>query len=292
MKLFCSVLCGLLCLGAFASDTTSVRIYFPFNSYELTDEAKLTLEDILPVDSSIVLHSVKVTGHTDAVGSNSYNNHLSLQRAKAAAKYLMDKGLRRDMITVVLGKGEQEPADNNCGDTACQANRRVEILIEYTASVIEETVIIKSTKPAAKTPDTVRKSVKKQLEEGNVVPGQNIVLRNINFFGGRHHFLPGTTPYLEELVDIMQEFPALEIEIQGHICCEPGIGDGLDLETRTQDLSVRRAKAVYDYLVEHGIAASRMHYKGYGHAFPIIQEETTEQERMINRRVEIKIIKK
>jgi len=292
MKLSCCVCSILLCLGAFASDTTSLRIYFPFNSYQLTAEAKLQLEDVLPLDSSIVLTSVKIIGHTDAVGSNAYNDRLSVQRAKAAARYLQEKGLAANLIQLVTGKGETELADAGHSEAADQLNRRVEILIEYNASVIEETVVIKSSKPAAKSPDTTGKTVKKQLEEGNVVPGQNIVLKNINFFGGRHHFLPGTTPYLEELVDIMHEFPTLEIEIQGHICCELGAGDGLDLETHTKDLSVRRAKAVYDYLTEHGIAASRMQYKGYGRAFPIIPEETTEQERMINRRVEIKIIKK
>ena len=84
--------------------------------------------------------------------------------------------------------------------------------------------------------------------------------------------------------------PALEIEIQGHICCQPGPGDGYDLETGTYDLSLQRAKTVFNYLAAHGVAPARMRYTGLGHQFPLNTEQN-EAEQQQNRRVEVKILK-
>ncbi|HEX6913599.1 MAG TPA: OmpA family protein, partial [Chitinophagaceae bacterium] len=122
--------------------------------------------------------------------------------------------------------------------------------------------------------------------------GTNIVLKNINFYGGRHVFLPESYPALYELLHAMQTIPTLEIEIQGHICCLDNPGDGLDIDTGEPNLSYNRARAVYEYLVEHGIDGNRMKYRGFGHRYPIILVEETEEERTINRRVEIRILKK
>lgn len=122
--------------------------------------------------------------------------------------------------------------------------------------------------------------------------GEHIVLRHIHFYGGRHAFLPQAYPALDDLLETMQKVPALQIEIQGHICCQEGEGDQIDFDSGEPVLSVTRAKAVYDFLVENGIDKSRMSYVGLAHKFPIIKEEANEEEATINRRVEIKILKK
>jgi flagellar motor protein MotB len=63
------------------------------------------------------------------------------------------------------------------------------------------------------------------------------------------------------------------------------------METGRYDLSTARAKAVYDYLVENGIEAKRMRYKGLAGQFPIVMPELSEADRTTNRRVEILILK-
>jgi hypothetical protein len=51
----------------------------------------------------------------------------------------------------------------------------------------------------------------------------------------------------------MKEHPGLKLEIDGFVCCMPETMDGWDIETKKQDLSVQRAKYVYDYLARRGI---------------------------------------
>ena len=96
-----------------------------------------------------------------------------------------------------------------------------------------------------------------------------------------------------ELIDVMENNPNLEIAIEGHICCWHNNGDGLDLDLGTYNLSEMRAKTVYDLLIKNGIDARRLTYKGFGHSRVLFSyPEKTEEERIANRRVEIRIIKK
>ncbi|HEX8332278.1 MAG TPA: OmpA family protein, partial [Segetibacter sp.] len=130
------------------------------------------------------------------------------------------------------------------------------------------------------------------IKDKSTKEGEHIVLRHINFYGGRHAFLPQAYPALDDLLETMQKVPTLQIEIQGHICCQEGEGDQTDFDSGEPVLSVTRAKAVYDFLIENGIDKKRMTYKGLAHKFPIIKVETNEEEATINRRVEIKIVRK
>ena len=71
-----------------------------------------------------------------------------------------------------------------------------------------------------------------------------------------------------------------------------GPEDGMDGQTWTSNLSVNRAKAIYDYLIEQGIAASRLSYKGLGNTQPKRFPERTPLDEQANRRVEVRIVKK
>ena len=105
--------------------------------------------------------------------------------------------------------------------------------------------------------------------------------------------MPESKPMLDELLAVMKEYPKLVIEIQGHICCLPDIADGFDLETGFRNLSEARARTIADWLIHMGIDTNRVSYNGFGHSKPIYPyPEKTEEERIQNRRVEIKIISK
>jgi outer membrane protein OmpA-like peptidoglycan-associated protein len=96
-----------------------------------------------------------------------------------------------------------------------------------------------------------------------------------------------------ELGTVMKKNPTLEIAVEGHICCNKDSTDGLDIGTRTLNLSVNRAKEICNYLWQNGIASNRLQYKGFAHQNPLVPyPEKTEEERTKNRRVEIKILKK
>jgi outer membrane protein OmpA-like peptidoglycan-associated protein len=88
----------------------------------------------------------------------------------------------------------------------------------------------------------------------------------------------------------MQSNPTLMVEIQGHVCCanKPN-DDGLDDETGDFRLSWNRAQFVRDYLVQNGIDAARISYRGYAMTHPLVYPEATIQDQIKNRRVEILI---
>ena len=83
------------------------------------------LADLLNLNQSL---KVEVSGHTDNVGDDLSNMVLSQKRADAIKYYLIGKAVPPNRINSI-GKGENEPIDNNSTETGKQANRRVEIMV-------------------------------------------------------------------------------------------------------------------------------------------------------------------
>jgi outer membrane protein OmpA-like peptidoglycan-associated protein len=69
------------------------------------------------------------------------------------------------------------------------------------------------------------------------------------------------------------------IQIQGYVCCMREGLDGRDADNPLEPLSLQRARFVYNFLVEQGIAKSHLSYKGFGASNKIYPEERSEQER-------------
>src|SRR5690606_16976466 len=103
---------------------------------------------------------------------------------------------------------------------------------------------------------------------------------------------PKQTSYedLDMLLQAMKENPNMAIQIEGHVCCVTGVPDAYDLDSRNLDLSVNRARFIYEYLKARGIAEWRLKYIGFGRSRPIIPDEQTEEEAAVNRRVEVRIM--
>jgi len=112
-------------------------------------------------------------------------------------------------------------------------------------------------------------------------PGEKMALKSLNFVGGEDTFLPSAYPSLNELLNYMKENKAIHIKIHGHICCNPD---------DYSNLSERRAKKVYGFLINNNINPKRMSYQGHGSTIPIHPlPEINEIQRQTNRRVEIEI---
>ena len=90
------------------------------------------------------------------------------------------------------------------------------------------------------------------------------------------------TPFLDHIAGLLQSHPGARIELGGHASAE-------GTETYNQKLSERRAAAVYDYLVEHGIPEESLSSIGHGESKPLASNETLEG-RAKNRRVEFKVL--
>ena len=74
---------------------------------------------------------------------------------------------------------------------------------------------------------------------------------------------------LKEIAKVLKERDDIYFTVLGHVCCTKNSRDALDKKTRKYNLSVARAKYVYDYLVKQGIDKKRMKYKGMRRMFPL-----------------------
>jgi len=119
----------------------------------------------------------------------------------------------------------------------------------------------------------------KKIEIGGLV-----ILNNIFFESGKFNLLPESKTELQQLIRFMIDNPTVSIEIGGHT---DDIGD----EKSNIELSENRARTVFEYLLSNQIKSNKISYEGYGEGLPI-NDNTTEENRKNNRRIEFKITNK
>ena len=112
--------------------------------------------------------------------------------------------------------------------------------------------------------------------------GTRLALRNVFFETGHYDILENSAYELDKVVELLANNQSLRIEIGGHT-------DNVGRSESNQRLSEQRAQAVYQYLTNKGIDASRLTYRGYGDTQPITTNDTPEG-RAQNRRTEMKIL--
>lgn len=265
--------------GMSQSPDDSTSVYFPFDRDGLTVQARERLDSLAGTLRSISpLPRLTLKGYCDPLGTDAYNDRLSEKRVEAVRSYLLGQGIPAEAVAFYRGYGERNPVNENRSAEERQQNRRVDVLFSKPLTEIPPA-------PAVKAPEKLQERL------DTVKAGQTLRLKNINFYGGRHSFLPSAMPALNELLQVMRDNPSLVIEIQGHICCFPGQTDGPDWDASGEVfLSRNRARAVYEYLAAGGIDRSRMSYKGFAGSVPLVWPEVTEADRTANRRVEIKIV--
>jgi outer membrane protein OmpA-like peptidoglycan-associated protein len=110
----------------------------------------------------------------------------------------------------------------------------------------------------------------------------SVVLKNVQFESNSSELMTGSSESLDKVVNAMNEYDQLRIEIQAHT-------DNMGEASYNLSLSEKRANSVRDYLIARGVAANRMEVKGYGETQPIA-DNSTRDGRAKNRRVELKII--
>lgn len=274
----------IISLAGFSQAREKLIINFDFNKSQITAVAKEKLDSFIKTNLLTSIQKINLYGHCDAIGNDLYNDRLSVKRVEEVKEYLLAQNIPQNVFDTLKGFGKREPLNNNTDDEERSLNRRVEIYIERNE---QQKPLNELKKEITKKEQTLSEKIKDTATK----TGTNIILRNINFYGGLHRLMPQSYPVLKELLQTMEQNPEIKIEIQGHICCEYGPQEGFDEETRTRNLSVNRAKAIYDYLIQNNINPQRLSYKGFGHQFPLYDEDN-EEHKLLNRRVEIKIIEK
>mgnify|MGYP006282519947 CR=1 FL=1 len=114
--------------------------------------------------------------------------------------------------------------------------------------------------------------------------GEKIILRNVFYETDSFKLKTESRVELNKVYQLLTENPSLRIEISGHT-------DNVGTDAYNRELSMKRARSVYTYLVEKGIDAARLEYKGYGEEEPIATNQTPSG-RAQNRRTELKVLKR
>lgn len=322
-------------------DTTqfvlSDKVLFDFGKYELTTAADSTIHQIATRITNLKNYEIKITAHTDAIGSNQNNMILSQNRAQAVSEILIQKGIPTETISTHIF-GEENPETDNETELGRQLNRRVTIDVfkkikllslkgnitdADTGEKIQADVVIrtKTNKDSIQTDtagnfltylplgtvggiDIYAKGYFFETQMFKVTPttkgffiqlkktaiGAKVDIKNLYYKGNQAVLLSRSMPELPKLLKFMELNDSLKIEIAGHIN-RPN-HPPVDKLSWDYKLSIKRAKMVYDYLLENNISADRVSYKGYGNRYMRFPRARSEREQALNRRVEIVIIGK
>ena len=106
--------------------TYAADAFFDFDKSVLKPEGKAKLDDLVSKVKGINLEVIIAVGHTDSVGSDAYNQKLSVRRSEAVKAYLVSKGIEKNRV-YTEGKGEKQPVADNKTAEGRAKNRRVEI---------------------------------------------------------------------------------------------------------------------------------------------------------------------
>jgi len=109
-------------------DGSKAGVYFATNQSVITPNSKLALEKLLKIFAEYPETNILVEGHTDDVGTDSYNLSLSQRRAEAVGNYLKSAGLKSSRLTIKW-YGETQPKVENSNAENRALNRRVEFAI-------------------------------------------------------------------------------------------------------------------------------------------------------------------
>ncbi|MEZ4839827.1 OmpA family protein [Flavobacterium sp.] len=230
-----------------------VDVFFDFNKANPNSNSIQILNHWIKQNPTAEVY--KIEGFCDTVDSKTYNYKLAERRI-----HTIETILKLNKI-IVVDKLERTPFGEDFDFSLNQdENRKVSFFFQ--------------------TPST--NSFSEKVKNAKV--GELLKLKGLNFYNMSDEVLPDSKPILNELLEIMNNNPTLKIEIQGHICCK---------EVEVEDISIKRAKTVYNFLLSNGISENRISFKGFASTRPIYPlPEKNEEERVANRRVEMLILEK
>lgn len=260
-----------------AQRTSSFELFFETNSFQLSSDQQIKLQDHLKKLDTVSISEISISGYCDDIGSKNYNEILSFKRANYIKDLLLTQNINQTLIKQPTGKGELALSEDDHIIEQRTFNRRAEVNIHYNLKEKKEN------KPVAIVQNPIEKKESKLSDDQKI--GDKITLENILFYGGRHVLLPESYDDLEILTSTLLEKKKYHIVILGHICCVHDGEDGEDFDTGQKNLSVARAKMIYEYLIKNGVSAERLSYKGMKADYP------TGQGDKFDRRVEIEITK-
>jgi outer membrane protein OmpA-like peptidoglycan-associated protein len=339
------------------------QVYFEFNKYDIRPADTKTFTAFLrAIKAQNTGYTITLTGHTDNIDNDQYNQKLGLNRAKAVKDFLVKKGVAAEAIKIE-SKGEKVAIKENTTDTGRALNRRVEMALyggtgpapspdkpetrpdggiwltglvydadtkeqikgdvivtiknprevdrdkikqhkqtdNYGQSVIKDrtySVYVTSEGYRAENyeitvaADTKESTIIQHLYLKKLVIKRRFNYEKIYFVPDKDEFQPTAHDELEKLLRFMEHDTTTQIEIRGHINYTKNRPPMSDFEQFIfQNLSLRRAIAVYNFLVRNGTNPARMSYRGMSNTEMVLPYARTLEESQRNMRVEILVLK-
>lgn len=253
------ILMGSLAYSQDDNELTHI-VFFETDKYDIvpTEESRLML--FLSEIESLDIEKISIYGFCDDRGSDSYNLQLSQYRANSIRTVFSNNEFDESIITNVDGKGEVLLTLVKEQDIAKirGLNRKVEIRVQPYSP--------------PRTEAEIEKPKPKEFSEaiqGDIKAGDKFLLENILFKTGYSILLPESKKTLEKIAKTLVEREDIYFTIQGHVCCTQYSRDAVDRKTNQRNLSVARAKYIYDYLAKKGVDKRRMKYVGMRRKFPL-----------------------
>ena len=242
-----------------AQNELTHEVYFETDKFEVPETEGNRLLLFIQNLHDIDIEKVSIYGFCDDRGSDTYNLVLSQNRANSIKSIFSNNEIDESLITNVDGKGEillkiiHEDDINKIRGL----NRKVEIIvypkiIEVVEPVVESVV-----------------EEKKTIFSTDLEKGDKVTLDKLLFKTGYSYLTPNSVKVLKRITDTLVKRKELYFTIQGHVCCTQYSRDAVDRKTKQRNLSVARAKYVYDYLAKKGVSKKRMKYVGMRRKFPL-----------------------
>lgn len=244
-------------------------IFFDTDRARISSTEKEKINTFLGQLDSLFINKITIYGFCDDRGSEEYNLNLSKKRAMVVKEFFIDNEVSENVITLLDGKGELA-LDSTAASIQQHRknNRRVDVEIY-----------------ASKEKNKIVPEIPTTQEElkGEVKIGDKFRLKNLYFKTGYSTIVPESIPTLKDIANVLVEREELYFTIQGHVCCTHDTYDAVDRKTNKRNLSVARAKFIYNYLLRKGVEKHRMKYVGLKRKYPLGGDPK------MDRRVEIEI---
>jgi|GEM_PF-2066294 len=256
------------------------NIFYDFDKATLRPESDPELEKVYAFLSQYPELKVELSGHTDALGSDKYNEKLSRKRAQTVVTYMINKGIAKDRI-VAKGYGESKPIASNDTDEGRQINRRTELkVIDSTFNVVNaynnininykneftgeitasgrssnNETLVKQATASTNGYDNSGSSYKKgdKYYMPNQEPNAKTVLKpKVHFTYKKTGVLTDfSTERVQEIADVMRIYPNVKVMLVAY-------ADKSGLSFLTDDIAQKRIATVMQVLMGSGIEESRI----------------------------------
>jgi outer membrane protein OmpA-like peptidoglycan-associated protein len=244
-----------------AQEQGTVSVFFDFDRFDLKPDTPLGVSRIIQYAEEGTYEVVSIKSFCDTTGSVTYNKALAQRRLNSIEQVLGSHGSKATKEVI----GEEYPVESNYRSSE---HRRVDITFlihDEPEELVEEVKPEKS---------ELVKSFEGFLKDSS--SSETMIRLDVHFHPGMDVLLPESEPELWSLFDFLRYNEDVTAFIRGHVCCSDDMS-----------LSIARAQVVYNFLVERSISPKRLSYKGFSNSMPAVSPEITEEDRIMNRRVDV-----